>query len=175
MNNTKTIAVLVLAAIFIFGGFKKKAAMTDEGKWTGTVSFYEKRTGGKIVRSDWWMIGTITGNIGNGLDSSIFENTDGDKAKCATSEKTELELGIDGETNEYDITVNIPGCYGTKTDRYGKTESYGLCDETAIMINHQKLGSDPDLLEGRIRTVQGPDASGSSIIIIYEWHLKRVK
>ncbi len=173
MTRNKIVAILFI--VLVFYGFKKKSSLiAAEDKWSGTVAFYEKRTGPKIIRSDWWMIGKITNNAGNGLDSSIFENTDGDKSRCATNDKTELELGIDEEKKEYGITVGIPGCYGTKTDRYGKTDSYGLTDQTAIVIDHQKLGPNPNLLEGRIRTVDGPDANGSSTVTIYEWNLKKI-
>jgi len=175
MIRNKIVAILFVTTIFVFSGFKKKSSIvTAEDKWSGTVTFYEKRMGPKIIRSEWWMIGKITKNVGNGLDSSICENTDGEKARCATNEKTELELGIDEQKKEYGITIRIPGCYGTMTDRNGKAESYGLTDETAIVIERQKLGSNPNLLEGRTRTVDGPDANGSESITIYEWNLKKV-
>jgi hypothetical protein len=157
-------------------GFKKKFHQKKtEAKWSGTITFHQKKTGLKIVRDEWWMIATITNNFGNGLDSSIFQNTDGDKARCATNGKTELSLGLDEQTGDYDMSVDIPGCYGLKTDRYGKTDSFGLCDETAIVIERQRTSPNPNALKGTIRVVDGPDASGYTVITTHEWDLKKVK
>ena len=175
MNNL--LLLLFVMIVFLSTGFKKHKPekQSEESKWTGSVSFHQKRTGSKIVRDDWWMIATISNNRGNGLDSSIYENTDGDKARCATNAATELSLGIDKQTGEYDISVDIPGCYGMKTDRYGKTDSFGLCDETAILIEGQRTDPNTSTLKGTLRVVEGPDASGYTVITTHEWNLKKVK
>jgi hypothetical protein len=175
MRNYKIILRVFISAIFLLSGFKerKKVNVHPEDKWSGIVTFHEKKTGPKIIRSDWWMIATINNNVGNALDSSVFENTDGDKARCAKREKTELDLGLDEQTREYDITIAVPGCYGTKTDRYGKTDSFGLCDETAIIIERQKQGADHNVLSGQITIVDGPDANGNKTVTVHEWNLKK--
>ena len=139
------------------------------------MKFHQKKTGPTIVRDEWWMIATITNNFGNGLDSSFFQSTEGDRAHCATNAKAELSLGLDEQSGDYDISVSIPGCYGLKTDRYGKTDSFGLCDETAILIERQKTSPNPNVLTGTIRVVEGPDASGYTVITTHEWDLKKIK
>jgi len=172
----RIIPFLFIAFLLMLIAFRKNPQRNNaESKWSGTIIFHQKKTGPKIVRDDWWMIATITNNIGNGLDSSIYEGTEGDKARCATNAKTELSLGLDEQTGDYDMSVDIPGCYGLKTDRYGKTDSFGLCDETAIVIERQRTSPNPNALKGTIRVVDGPDASGYTVITTHEWDLKKLK
>ena len=177
MKRFKQIIVLLfLASLSLMMGFKKHlTGKKADPKWSGAVKFHQKKTGPTIVRDEWWMIATITNNFGNGLDSSIFQSTEGDRARCATNAKAELSLGLDEQSGDYDISVSIPGCYGLKTDRYGKTDSFGLCDETDILIERQKTSPSPNVLTGTIRVVEGPDASGYTVVTTHEWDLKQVK
>jgi hypothetical protein len=75
------ILLLFLASLSLMMGFKKHlTGKMTEPKWSGTVKFHQKRTGRTIVRDEWWMIASIINNFGNGLDSSIFQSTEGDRA-----------------------------------------------------------------------------------------------
>lgn len=139
------------------------------------MSFFERKSGREITRSEWRMEANIKNDTGTAIHSSITESIYGDHSFCKTVAKTELELGIDEESGEYSINVPVPGCYGTVTDRYGKTDSMGVTDETAIVIERQKLGKNPDMLAGQIKTVDGPDLNGSTTVTIYEWNLKKAK
>ena len=173
----KNFSFLFLIAVFLLTGLKKSTTikkLTDD-KWSGTVTFHEKKTGSTIARHDWWMIAKITHNLGNALDSAIIENTDGDKWRCATGGKTELELDINENKNEYGITVPVPGCYGYSITKYGeRLDGYGLTDETAIVINKQRLGTNPDVLFGNL-VLSDFSADGSRTVTTYTWDLKKSK
>ena len=131
-----------------------------------------EKTGPTIARYDWWMIAKITNNFGNALDSAITESTEGDKFRCATSDTTELELGIEEDKNEYGITVRVPGCYGQSINKYGDVSDGAMTDETAIVINRQQLGSNHDILKGNIVLIDTlPD--GTRAVTTYTWDLKK--
>jgi len=177
MTKYKIIILLFIAATLLLTGFKvsKKTKTVVEDKWSGTVTFHEKRTGSTLARHDWWMTATITNNVGYALDSAIIENTEGDKWRCATKDTTELELGIEEDKNEYGITVPVPGCYGYSITKYGeRLDGYGLTDQTAIVINRQRLGPNHDILKGNlVLTDNSPD--GSRTVTTYTWDLKKSK
>jgi len=171
------ITVLIfIVSIFGLTGFKKqswKKRVSSEDKWSGTVNFHEKKMGPTLVRHDWWMTATLVGNSGEAMDTAYIENTDGDKWHCRTVAKTELELGIDEEKGKYGITVAVPGCYGVSIDRYGVVyPGYGLTDETAIVINDQRLGTNHNVLSGSI-VLRDSFPDGSRAITTYTWNLKK--
>src|ERR1700741_728640 len=161
MNKNKITGLLFIVAFFILNGFKenKNALPPAEDKWSGSVTFHEKMTGPTIIRHDWWMIATITNNTGNALDSAIFENTNGGNWGCGSNDQTELELGIEKDKNEYGITVPVPGCNG-------------LTDQTAIVINKQRLGSYPNVLSGNL-VLRDSSADGTKTITTYTWDLRK--
>jgi hypothetical protein len=152
---------------------ERKNEIHLEDKWTGTVSFFEKKSGGEIGISEWKMEATITNGTGTAVHTSMTRSPYGDHSFCRTSAKTELDLGIDDEAGEYSINVPVPGCYGTVTDRYGKTDSMAVTDETAIIIDHQKLPKNRSVLSGMKKTIDGPDAGGVTTVTTYEWNLKK--
>jgi hypothetical protein len=177
MKNYKTPVLLFIAGLFILTGFKKqnRDRKIPEAKWSGTVSFFEKKSGGEIAFYEWRMEATITNDTGTAVHTMKFSNTQGDNSYCRTAGKTELEVGVDEDAGEYGITVWVPGCYGRTYYHYGKIDSFTVTDETGIMINKQRLGANHNALSGRTRDVAGPDPSGCTTITIYEWDVKKTK
>ena len=177
MNYRKTFLFFFLAGMFFLTGFRKnkEGKMLPEDEWSGMVTFHEKKTGSTIARHDWWMIATIKNNRGIAIDSAIIETTEGDKWRCATGDTTELELGIEEAEGIYGITVRIPGCYGYGINKYGERQNgYGLTDETAIVINKQRLGSNRDSLFGNLVQTEHA-ADGTQTVTTYTWNLKKSK
>ena len=177
MTKYKIIVLLFIAATLLLTGFKvsKKTKTVVEDKWSGTVTFHEKKTGSTIARYDWWMIAIIKNNFGTALDSAIIETIEGDKWRCATGDTTELELGLEEEKGIYGITVHVPGCYGYGINKYGeRLNGYGLTDETAIVINKQRLGSNRDVLFGNLVQTEHA-ADGTQTVTTYTWNLKKTK
>ena len=176
MNNHKIVALSFITSLFLFNSLNKNKTpiKSVEDKWTGTVTFHEKKTGSTLTRSDWWMIATIKDNVGNALDSAIIESTEGDKWRCATSDTTELEVDIEPDKMEYGITVPVPGCYGYSIDKSGvRLDGYGLTDQTAIVINKQRLTNTNLLIGNIVWTENSPD--GSRTVTTYTWNLKKSK
>ncbi len=167
MRNYKQIITLLIPAFFILGN-SKNVKSDYESKWSGTVSFFEKRTGSEGFISEWHMDATITNDTGSVTHSSKYSDAHG-YGQCRNNGKTELEVGIDDEKHSYSISVNVPGCNGTQT-RNGVESPYPVTDETAITINDQPLRTS-NTLSGR--TSKTDLLNGLEIITIYTWHLTR--
>lgn len=148
----------------------EKKSGPAEAKWSGTVSFQvttHNRDGGSSI---WKMDATIHNDTGTATHSSRFQRPNA-SGSCFNQAKTELEVGIDEERGEYSIFVAVPGCYGRQVD-YGVEKDYATTDETGISIDHQRLGSNHNVLSGIIRDSTG-DGEGSSSVTIYTWNLSR--
>ena len=177
MKNYKIIPLLFIALPFLSSSTRtlKKTNTKSESKWSGTVSYFEKKSGGEIDLSDWRMEATITNDTGTAVHTYKFRNKLGDESYCRAMAKTELDLGIDEDAGIYEISVPVPGCHGIATYHYGGTDSFGVTDETGIMINKQRLGTNHNVLSGRIRDIDGPDPAGCTTITTYEWNLRKTK
>ena len=168
MRNYKVTILWLSVSFFILGNTSDVAIFTNAGKWSGTVSFFEKRIGSEAFISEWHMDATITNDTGTVIHTSKYSDSHG-SGSCRNQGKTELEVGIDDEKNTYSINVNVPGCNGTQT-RDGVDSPYPITDETAITINDQPL-SNRNILSGR--TSKTDLLSGLEITTIYTWHLTR--
>lgn len=118
---------------------------------------------------------------GNGYDTCMAASgAIKDTAYATGQAATELELGIDKEAKEYGFTVDIPSCTGKhkrKTYKNGildenSTEDTGE-DQSQIRVDNQKLGSNPNILSGRIELHDRKE--GHDFIQIWKWNLKKVK
>jgi len=155
--------LLLLLSVFIMMAFTPKDfGGRVQNKWTGFVSFFEKKTGPDIVISEWKMDATINDDVCNVIHSFIFENLRGDTIKCRSEEETELEVGFDEEKRKYYIAVRVPGCSG-------------ISDETEIIVNDQPIPNDRKLLAGQIVLRDGPDSNGDASRTTYSWHLEMDK
>lgn len=163
--------LLLLSFLFIQSSPVPKNTFEDDGIWTGTVSFLEKKTGKEIVISEWKMEAKITNNKGAAVHSFHYKNQNGNVSDCSTEDKTELSIGIDYEEAKYSIEVLVPGCYGKQTSN-GNTVDFAQSDETAIQIDDQPL-KDQNVLSGTITNKTGPDENGNATTTTYKWHLVR--
>jgi hypothetical protein len=176
MKKYKIILLLFIAS-FLLSGSKttgKRAGTVTASKWSGTVSFLDKKTGPKIIISEWKMEATIDDGVATVIHSFESEDTESHSAHCRNEAETELQLGIDKEAKKYSIWVDVPGCYGTKID-HGVQSDFGQTDETAIVINDQPLPDDARILSGRLVLKDGPHDDGSAGTTTYEWNLEKDK
>lgn len=175
MKNRKLLLLLFLLPLFITAAFMKDShSYVYAGKYSGTVSFLRKTTGGHTVFFEWRMEATIEEGEGTVVHSYESENDEGVTAKCKNEAETELQLGIDKEAKKYSIWVDVPGCYGTKID-HGVQSDFGATDETAITINNQPLPDDPKFLTGRLITKDTNPGDGSVTTETYDWTLEKDK
>ena len=175
MKNCKLILPLFIAPFFLSSSIKqnKKTNTIDEEKWSGTVSFYEKRTGPEIVISEWRMDATITDNTGTASNKKKSETTPGDKGECNGQGKSELDVGIDLETKTYSISASIPDCNGLTITAAGR--EYEFVQDGSIFITDQPLGNNRNVLSGNLILKDGPFANGAMTETIYSWHLTNSK
>ena len=180
MKKYKILLPLFVALFFLATGFIQKNSpgipwknkTADEGTWSGTVSYFNKITGTKIILSEWKMDATINNNTVNATNEYNFANTLGDVAECKGRDTTVQEvISIDYEEKEYYIDVQIPPCRGTATTS-GVTEPYGASDETGIVIPKQRLGDNPNVISGTL-VLNEPDATGGLSVTTYKWNLVR--
>ena len=171
MKNYKTFLLLLLTPFFLSTIHNKKRKNNAEvaGKWSGTVSFLEKRTGAEAFISEWRMDATIINDTGTVIHSSKYSDSQG-SGRCTNQGKTQLEVGIDEEKNTYSIMVYVPGCYGTQT-RGGVTTPYPVTDETAITVDNQTIGSNRNSLSGRTHKIE--QVGDLQITTIYDWTLTK--
>ena len=167
MNNSK-ILLSFLIPLFFFSSFRSKKICL-EGKWSGTVSFLENKTGTEGLVSEWRMDATLTNDTGRAVHFSNVTSMHG-WSRCRTTAKTELELGIDDETNTYSISVNVPGCYGTQVYK-GISSDYAVSDETAIVINNRPMGANRNTLSGRLTETHTTEFGSTTTT--YEWNLTK--
>ncbi|MGZ8558090.1 MAG: hypothetical protein ACXWWC_07155 [Chitinophagaceae bacterium] len=181
MKKYKILLPLFITLFFLATGFiqknnhripwKNKTA--DEDTWSGTVSYFNKITGPKIILSEWKMDATINNNTVTATNEFNFANTLGDVAECKGRDTTVQEvISIDYEEKEYYIDVQIPPCRGTATTS-GVTEPYGATDETGIVVSKQKLKTTPDIISDSLILRDGPDGGGNRGVTIYKWNLVR--
>ena len=145
----------------------------EDGVWTGTVSFLETQTGKEIEVSEWKMEAKIINNKTTAVHSFKFRDKNDNISDCRNEDQTELEVGIDYGAGTYGITVPMPGCYGKQISG-GTTRDFAKSDETAISIDNQKLGKDPNILEGTITTKDVAETDGIVTTTTYKWRLVRV-
>ena len=162
MKNYQMPLLLLVVSFFLSGSSLKYKKVNTEGTWTGFVSFFEKKTGPKIVFSDWKMEATVKEDICNVVHSYRWQNLLGDTVVCRSEEQAALEVGFDEEKGKYYISVRVPGCPG-------------VSDETEIVINDQPIPNDPNVLRGQIVLHDGPDANGDESKTTYTWHLEKNK
>lgn len=175
MINYKIIILLLISPFIISNGLRqnKKSPNPEEDKWSGTVSYFEKRTGPKIVISEWKMDAIITNNKGTGTNKIKSEVTDEGKSNCFGQDSSELDVGIDLVKKTYSIFVTIPDCNGLTISASRAELKY--VQDGSIMINDQPLGTNRNVLSGNLVLKDGPDANGSLVITTYTWNLKKTK
>lgn len=173
MKKYNLFFLLLIPFFFIqSSSVKTTKIFEDDGLWTGTVSFLEKQTGKEIKISEWRMEAKIVNNKATAVHSFKFSDVNNNTSDCKNEEETELELGIDYDLGTYGITVPMPGCYGKQISG-GSTTDFAKTDETAISIDNQKLGKDPNILEGTITEKSGSESDGTLTVTTYTWHLVR--
>ena len=178
MKTNKLLLTLVTLLLFITTGFRQdqKSNFADGKRWSGTVKWMRKTQGGHTVFFEWRMEATIEDGVCAVVHSYQSESDEGVTAKCRNEGQAELELGIDKETKEYSIWVDVPGCYGTKID-HGVQSDFGATDETAIVINKQPLPQQDPLisLSGRLITRDTNPGDNSVTTETYDWTLEKDK
>ncbi len=170
MKPTK-ILVLFFIPLLFSGSFENQESIQEEfeTKWSGTVSFYEKKTGSEGLNSEWRMFASVSNDTGTAVHYSYVTSIHG-WSRCRTTEKTLLEVGIDEETKTYSISVNVPGCYGRQVIQ-GQESSYAVSDETAIVITNPRLPQNLNVLTGS--TVETYTHEFGTTTTIYEWNLRK--
>ncbi len=165
---------IVLVFLLVSSYAEKKGSETNaEKKWNGSVSWFQKKTGPELSLSEWSMEASLTNDTGRAVHSSRVVTRRGDVSDCRTVGKAELNVGIDEETGEYSIEVLMPGCYGTVRYYHGQTEDYARTDETAIIIEKQRLGNNPNFLPGFLVEYDTTEARGNTTVTTYRWNLTK--
>lgn len=172
MKKLNSYLLLVILLTFSSSAFIQKQSneRKSEEVWSGTVSFLEKRTGREIVTSEWTMFASFNASHGTANQNKKDRMRNGAKGDCYGEGSSELDVGIDDETNTYGITAYIPSCTGTSVTAAG-TVSAAAQDETAIVINDQPLPENTNSLSGTLTIDEGPFPDGSAASTIYKWNL----
>src|SRR5688572_17633440 len=169
MKKANITLILFMSFLFLSSKQKRDTSNSGETKWSGTVSFIEKRTGPGIIISEWRMDATITNDTGTATNKKKTETIVGDKSECDGQDKSELDVGIDLEAKTYAISVSIPDCNG-RTITAGGSE-YEFVQDGAIFINDQRFGTNYNVLSGNLTLIDS-FANGSKVVTTYTWNLR---
>lgn len=172
MKRYKVILLLFTISVFVLTGFQqnKKNNSPDDDKWSGTVSFFEKRIGPEIVISEWRMDAVFKNNEGTATNKMKSRSTDGAHGECNGLGKSELNVGVDMEAKLYAIEASIPDCSGISFSAAGTELEF--VQDGGIWIENQRLGTNPNSLAGTL-TRRDSLGNGGLAITTYTWSLKK--
>ncbi len=164
---------------YIYRTYSKHAGAYSEYVFQEHDNFHELRMGASITKGKGTATSTYTKREKSIRREKVagkeYEYEDKHVGSANGSKTTELEILFNEEDNTYSINVPTPGYSGTATRTYTcscgpegslppKDYSMGG-EESLIMVEDQKLGSNPNILAGEIVDRSETENGGVSEII----------